>query len=551
MASIRILAFGGLLPELNSHLKPNASAQVAHNCVLSDGSLRPQAKWVQLQEYDSGFLANIRGIAYDKNSDMAVMYASFDPVTLQGQPFASNVTVGASPNSIVNRYKTGVGLSASTVAVHTAGVTAAVTYTRSFDSNKPVNRLYACSRVRRINGYTEEGPLVLIPNQDPAAVLYEGDLVRVAITMAALDDGANFVRIYRSITGLDLGTNITNELDTEWHLVNEYPLVAGNENVYVDGASATVLPLDVNYSRTFHMHTCVARYFGLTESGWFVAASVSGEINVSERYKHHAYPVENYFKVSEQINDMTIHMDSVYIGTNGFPYMLALSAGEKPLQGEAVPYNEWLPCLANTMTATYSGSMYASKQGVVALGREGVQVVTTGIANPGDILFKKKLANGEASASIDTTSFGTYFTGRYYAFCNGPPVDDGFYFTTTLYPTEVKERIQTGAFYHAGSSTQTFLDFMASSANFESGSLRPILQTYTMQMEAYSTAAAWDSGAMPTILLTYSNWLLAPDNLITTGLLVGGDLLDLLVTYSNWPAENIKTTGALISGTLA
>lgn len=558
MASIRILAFGGLLPELNSHLKPQSAAQTAHNCLLTDGSLRPQAKWVQLGQYDSGFVAGIRGIAYDSNSDTAVMYASFDPVTLTGQPFASEVTVGASPNSIVNKYKTGAGLAASTHAVYGGGVSATVNYTRSFDSNKPVNRLYALTRVRRFNGYAEEGALIPVPNQDPTAVLYEGDLVTVEVNASALDDGANFIRIYRSITGLDTGLSVANEFDTDWYLVTEFPLLAGNLVSYVDGASATALPLDVNYSNTFHPHACVARYFGLTESGWFVVASVSGEINVSERFKHHAYPVENYFKVPAQINDIAIHMDSVYIGTNNFPYMLALSSGEKALQGDAVPYKEYLPCLPNTLTETYSGAMYASNDGVVAIGREGVQVVTKDIANPGDLLFSKEVVNGTASASIDKTSFGTYFAGKYIAFCEGPPVDDGFYLTTTIYPTEYSEGIDTAMAFYAGGSTNTILDLTITSAEFVSGVLRPLLQTYTIQPEAIESAMAWESGTLVTALKTYVNWENAGDgtgvgfneNLKTTGALIAGNLDDLLITNTMLP-ENLKTTGALIAGTLA
>lgn len=557
MASIRILAFGGLLPELNSHLKPASAAQIAHNCILSDGTLRPQAKWVQLGQYDSGFLASVRGIAYDENSDTAVMYASFDPVTLPGPPFASETTVGASPNSVVSRYKSGVGLSASTAAVYGGGVSATVSYQRSYDSDKPVNRIYAVTRVRRsTSGYDEEGALILAPNQDPAAVLYEGDLVTVSVNASALDDGANYIRIYRTITGLDTGHSVGNELDTEWFLVAEFPLLAGNLVNYVDGASATALPLDLNYSRTFHPHACVARYFGLTESGWFVVASLSGEINVSERYKHHAYPVENYFKLPAQINDMAIHMDSVYFGTNSYPYMLALSVGEKPLQGEAVPYKEFIPCLPNTLAETASGAMYASGEGLVALGREGIRVVTKDIANPGDVLFTKELDTGDAEARIDTTSFGTYYTGKYIAFCNGPPIDDGFYLTTTPYPVDYTEAIVSSSDFRSARQSEDVLDQMTSSSTFVAGQLRPVLQSYIMQPEYLISDSTFVSGTLTVTLQSYTGWFTGDgtgsgfnENVKITGSLIGGDLVDLLITNTMLP-DNMKVSGALIAGTL-
>jgi hypothetical protein len=555
MASIRIEQFAGILPELNSRLKPKANAQIAHNCILADGSLRPQAKWVQQQQYYSAFSPSVRGIAYDKFSDTAVMYLSFDPVTLPGSPFGADTTVGASPASLVQKYKTGVGFSPSTVAVYSDGVAGSVTYERSFDSIKPVNRMYATSRVRKTVERVEEGGLIPVNNQDPSAVLYEGDLVTVTLNAAALDDGATHIRLYRTISGLDTGQTVGNDFDTEWYLVDELPLIPGNVVTYVDGNSATALPLDWNFSQRFHPPQLVARYFGLSESGWFVAGSLGGDIQISERYMHHAWPTENAMLIPEEISDMAVHLDNVYVGTTARPYIVSLSAGEKALQNAATPYGEHMPCLPNSMAASASGAVYASGAGLVALGREGMEMLSQDVVNAGDVLYSKNVTNGVAIAKIANTSSGTYFQGKYYGFCEGPPIDDGVYYTTTLYPLEFKDNLGSAAGPRIGKVT-TNTDMLVSEAEFAGGTLRSPLISYTMDPNADGqpipnglhiiSEADFVGGALNTILITTT---VPQEGIDSTGALLGGDLNTILITTDMAP-EGINSTGALLSGTL-
>jgi hypothetical protein len=487
------------------------------------------------------------------------MYSSFDPVTLEGEPFASNITVGASPGSIINYYRTGAGVEPKTVAVYGDGVAGTVAYQRSYDSVKPVNRIYAVTRVRRIGDRTEEGPLIPIPGQNPTDVLYEGDLVTVELNAAALDDGANYLRLYRTISGLDTGETITNELDTEWHLVSELPLLAGNIMTYIDGNAATALPLDVVFSERNHPPELVARYYGLAEGGWFVAASVSGDIGISERYMHHAYPVENYLRLQgEQINDIAVFMDNVFIGTSQRPYIVAISAADKPMQAAAVPYPEIAPCLPNTMTPAPGGAIYATGQGLVALSREGMQVITRDVANAGDILYTKKLSTGSnAVAKLSNTSFGTYFQGKYYGFCEAPPIDDGFYLTTTLYPLEFFDGMQSESEFRDSVSASIIPEEITSQADFIDGELRAILITYPMPPEEdgsglpdpgmhIKTEAEFEGGDVDTILITTE---MPPDGLDISGELIGGTLVSILIT-TEMPSDGLDITGSLIAGTL-
>lgn len=557
MASIRITRFAGLLPEVNSRLKPEANAQIAHNCLLTDGSLRPQAQWIQQSQYDSGFEPTARGIAYDRNGDAAVMYRSFDPITLVGQPFADLTTVGAGPSSLVQKYLTGAGQQPTTSAVYGGGVSGVVLWERQFDSVKPVNRLYAVSRVRRINGYTEEGTLIPLAAQNPTAIMYEGDLVTVTMNASALDDGANFIRLYRSITGLDTGQAVANQLDTNWHLVAELPLLAGNEQVYIDGNSATAAPLDVYYAGQFHPMAILARHFGLTESGWFVTASSGGDIAVSERYKHHAWPVENYYRVPMTLVDIAVHLDNVYIGTTSTPYVLSLAAGEKALQGAAVPFPEFTPCLPNTMAAAAGGAIFASGQGIIALSREGQRVLSSEIANAGDVLYTKEATGGTVTARIDNTSFGAYYQGKYFAFCEAPPIDDGYYLTSTLYPVQITERMAVDSIFADARSLENTIDHMGLDAVFSEGVLRAVLQDYVMPPTEdgsgipndglnIASDCSFNEGVIASILITTAPQV---ESMQAFSELTQGNLVDILVT-TQAPPDSMQAFSELIQGNL-
>ncbi len=424
MPSIRITQFAGLVPEITGRNMPATSAQVAHNCLLSDGSLRPQAQWVQLEAYAAGDNV-IRSIAYDRATGKAIMYASYDAITMEGAPFASSVSVGALLTPPVVVHATGSSLVYVGAGIEATGVTGSVGYVRAYLSNKPVNRVYAVSRVRKKLYRTEEGPLAALIG-DVDAVVYEGDTATLNISVSAVGDNATHIRLYRSISGLDTGQEISNTLDTGWFLVDEIAIPTGGTITYIDGGSVTTDPTDNYYAGQFHPAVLLAKYFGLTESGWFTAVASTGEIAISERFMHHAWPVENTFKLHETVNDAVVHMDNLYIGTNRRPYIAALQMGEKAIQGNPVPFPEAYRCLPNSMTPAPSGAIYASPMGLIGLGREGQKVLTASIANAGDELYSRTVDDVETIASISLTNFGTYHNGWYYGFCGGTPSDTFF-----------------------------------------------------------------------------------------------------------------------------
>lgn len=439
MASIRITQFGGLVPDLASRIKPETHASIAHNCLLEDGSLRPQAKWVRQGFYNAGVTPTIRSIVFDPSTDRAAMYTTYDTVLCTGEPMPKNLAYGADLSPSVSKHIANQGLTKTTAAVYNFGIVADVTYIPGNLSTKPLNRVYAFSRVRFVNGRREEGGLAALAGL-PTDIVYEGDNAQLDITFSALDDGATHVRIYRSLTGLDTGDNVQNELDTEWHLVAEIPLNGAEEIVYIDGGAITTDPLDVNFSQQFHPPTIAAEFFGLTESGWFVCASRSGEVQISERYMPHAWPSENTLNIQQTVTDMAIHGDNVYLGTKGFPFIIPIAQGEKGVQAAAIDYKESYPCEEGSMTTSSSGVIYASTSGLIALSRDGLQVITGEISNPGDKLFTRKISAIDSPteeqqkivATFGDTNHGAYFKGKYYGFC-GPVRADMFYLTTEIY----------------------------------------------------------------------------------------------------------------------
>lgn len=565
MASVRIQAFGGLLPELAPALKPSTNAQIAHNCLLSDGTLRPQAKWREVKAQIELQSPLIQSIAYDPVSREVFFYSGYDAVQLRGQPFAERTVVAAgsaesTPQlaSRLVRYTTGDTYGEVEAGVYAGAGGATFAWGRDNDSIKPVNRMYGLTRVAKYGNRIEESSLVLLPGQDPSAVRYEGDTVTIVITPYMAPDEATHMRLYRSVSGLDTGQTPANQLDTEWHLVSEFQLTL---TTYIDGASATALPFDYMYSAGFHPIQLPVRYVGMTEGGWFVAASMTGEVAVSERFMHHAWPIENYIGNFEAIRDMVTHGDNVYFGTEGRPYILSLAMGENGLQSDLRPFGENLPCLPGSMARSASGAIYASGEGIVALGRDGQQVLTRELVNAGAVLYDKEITGGRATAKISNTSYGAYFAGRYYGFCEGPPQDDAMYLTSTLYPLEVRDSMTSMFAARSGRIFSTIYETMTSAFGILSVELRNQLSRYTWppDFDGGNPAAPTPAGKHMQSTFKVVSALLRdilrlyvarPEAVSSTAILSGGMMKDALIVQ-NQRGDAVGTNATLTGGSMS
>lgn len=467
MPGIHIKQFAGLMPEIAARNMPQTCAQIAHNCLLRDGALRPMPRWKKFKQLTT---ANANTHVYENNltGEIANAYEFGEGVWLTGSPFADKMIVGVMATPVpVTGYQSNVfqtlGIGGNTGAVaYPAGIptptfvgvnrsvdSSSVNYIAELASQKPVNRVMGITFCRVIGGMLQEGPLAVIPGQAPFGIMFEGDTLSLslALNMSIMGEyKITHVRLYRTISGLDSGEKVGNELDTDWHLVDTLPVM---ETInYFDGGAATTDPMDLYLAGSFYSPPYNVSHFGLTEGGWFYGVTDDGKVCVSERYLHHAWPVENKVDIREEVTDAVTHYDNIYIGTRGQPFIVSLAPGEPPqgLQIGPTRYPVRLPCLSGTMVAATSGALYTAPQGVVALSRSGQKVISAGLSNSDDLLYKKHIPAVEeppVAAYNEEVRFSRAIMAAYH---------EGMYFgITESYQTEFDAKISKHAFaYHTG-----------------------------------------------------------------------------------------------------
>lgn len=575
MPGIHITAFAGIAPEVDSRLSDKTTAQIAHNCLLWDGTLRPMPQWnlFRVANIDSNY-----AYIYE-DSKTNILYEAFEfteAVYLNGPPFAHDVIVGIdittlpapgynsnlrrteSPNVVQDSLPLGLPtplftptvvngiLSYATMNAHS------ISYTPQYHSKKPINRLIGVTFCRQTLSGFEESPLAVIPGQNPKGIMFEGDIINVYIGLdpdAVAAYGITHVRLYRTISGLDSGEQVGNELDTDWHLIQTIQAVS--EIYYNDGGASTTDPLDLFLASRFYPPYIEARYFGLCEAGWFYAVSAKGQIQLSERYLHHAWPTENKLTIPETVTGAVQHFDNLYIGTNTRPYVVATAPGEgqQGIQASATAFNERLPCLPNTMVVAPSGALYAAARGIVSLSREGARVLSAGIANAGDVLYTNKIDDDITDeVRIDLTTAAAYWEGSYWGFVGGHrDIPQNVYYTSHIYPIEVLEEMASSASMLRVGQVNVIIEDMSSQASFLSASLGTALETITMPVEEINSTAE----LVNVILVTGLSVIVIPMEAIVSNpsFQSAGLVLGLVRTYMAY--ESINSTPAFLSATLA
>lgn len=470
MPSLRITKFGGINTEIAPRLAPEYTAQVAHNCLLWDGSLRPLAQWSKV--LGVAYLA-ANSIALSEDNSIVITTPLRDAELLKGAMYPPNTIVGLTyqPYGVLdaninyaNKFTAKEGMP---VGVQRPVVTGTLNYSRQYKSDKPVNRLYAVSAIRVNGNGVEESPLTLVPEQSAQSIIYEGDIAFLNLIVSSPSVPYNGLRLYRTISGMDTAQTPQNEFDTNWHLIADYRL--GTSFAYADGGAATNDPLDLYLAERFYPPPVkFFDFFGVLDGGWMAAVASDGTIAISERYLYHAWPTENTFQIiGETLTDAVVQYDNIFIGTRNKPYVAAVSVGEKlGVQCNITDYPEKYECLPGTMDGTPSGAMYTSPSGIVSLTREGMQLVSAGLSN-GVLPLYKTAARTEIQNTEDLpqeilgsypmrfehTAYGGYFHGAYLGFCRIPTEEKGLITvgeeqvpgTETLY-------INKGFLFYAGST---------------------------------------------------------------------------------------------------
>jgi len=405
MASIKIMRFGGLLPQVNPKALPNDRAQIAHNCLLWDGFLRPMPQWQIDQTVGSTpqslfkYPAAINGYKYDLFLRQALQNLS--------EPFDNNLPIGIgtaiNSTGVLTTYISSGGPRCFVGVPQPSALGLTQVITNNNFSVYPISRTYA---ITYVSGKQEGAPTIL-PQIGTNGTLFEGDSVQITFTLDPLtinQYNITGVRLYRTIPGFDTSEQLGNPLETGFHLAgsfNFFPTSPPPTAIFVDGVDGSQLQGDLLISDEWMpppppslSNPNDSLFFGQTESGWGVHAHYNGAIgfppnavDFSERYMYHAWPPQNRVLLPDLISGIATYYDDVFVGTKSVPYYLHVGVGEaEALNISVKPFKDEYACVSGTMVGTNFGAIYASKDGLIALSAESENVTSKRIASPGDPL---------------------------------------------------------------------------------------------------------------------------------------------------------------------
>lgn len=393
MSSIVIKKFGGMRPSVDPRQLEEHEAQVAHNCLLTDGSLRPMPLWQQIG-------GDIQSITAGRSNTPYTTVGGYCGIAFNGPPFG-----------VTTIYLDQAGV---LWPLATCSATGSVSVTGAGLSKKPVNRVYGVTAVQVIGGAAFESAMSMV-STDVQAMMFEGDIADMTVS----GTNATFLNIYRSTSDVTTGAAANGAITANWQLLAQLPGAGGQ---FIDGGSAVANPFDTYLYRGPLAPPFLARYMGLLESGYVWLLSPDGQIALSDRFGWAIWPAENIYNLTSQPGSSAIQVnsavsvgDALYIGTKlGVYYAQAKVTDSGSVVLSIVPIAGSYPPLPNTMAATPSGAIYTSAQGVVAVQENRV------------IMLTKDMARGSAGTLPDGTEvlFNTignaiYHNGRYYAIADG------------------------------------------------------------------------------------------------------------------------------------
>lgn len=421
MPSIRVTAFSGLAPETHTKLTNKITAQVAHNCLLWDGRLRPMPEFSVYRSLSS----TVYGLTTDQAFGSVLYSYDMMDITHNRTPPVTQGLVGIGTSSFSNGRNLSLlmdgDVSKRPLSVDAPAIMGAVTNTTFRMYRSECRRMvsYAITGVRE-NG--DESRPIIIFSLDETDNYYEGDAVTMTVTFDTswiTDNRISRINIYKTISNISSGEQATNPLDTSWHLVNDYGadfiLASAGQMMLTDDGMTYRYGLDLLPSKEFYTEfDATARYVAPLDGGWLGVAGFNN-VQFSERYLWHAYPVRNLVTVPSIITGFATKYNTAFVGTVMAPYAITVA----PLEGgniklDVSPYPEAHRCISNTMVSTGNGAMYASPEGIVALSPNSMVLATKDLLNPGDVLYR------DCGAGFDLTitdiAGAEWVFGRYFGY---------------------------------------------------------------------------------------------------------------------------------------
>lgn len=396
MPSIRITRFAGLLPQDNPKALANDHAQVAHDCLLWDGWLRPMPAWVLVQTVVTGvksifYLVDPTGPQYTFDDSLASAYRNLR------EPYSVPYTIGVINGGLQVRLPL-VGLKLLGVPIPTVTAFTQVVTPSNLNAY-PIARTYA---ITFLVG-NSEGPPFVLPQLGANGTVFEDDIFTLNLTLDGAQIaayGVSGLRLYRTVPGFDTSEQVGNPVETGFHLVMEMAATPGAVFTYVDNANSSKIPGDLLISDQWmppsNLVSMASDFSSLvqTEGGWAVAvqsstvlAGVPSTIQISERYMHAAWPPQNTYQLPEVVEGMVAFYDNVFVGTRSRPYHIHVAASEgDALDVNVRPFPDEYACVRNTLVATNSGAMYVSADGLIELTSDGDSVASKRVTNAGSVL---------------------------------------------------------------------------------------------------------------------------------------------------------------------
>ena len=394
MSSIAIKRFAGMRPLEDARLLDNSEAQIAHNCLLTDGSLRPMPQWAQMGAQTPAITVGRANTPYTPVPGICGIVFNGPPFGLQTIYLDGSGNVNPDANS---------------------SASGSISIAPGYLSQKAVNRVYGVTSVRVLGGVAYESALTILYGSNPDGLMYEGDIATMSVTCTG-----DYARVYRSTSDVTTGAGTNGAVTANWQLVVDQ-LPTGE--TFIDGGSAVSNPFDTYLYRGPLTPPFGAMAMGLLESGFVWLISTDGQIALSDRFTWGIWPVENRYSLANAPAQTGLRVtgavsvgDRLYVGTQ-----LGAYAGEAHVTDAGAVVLQMLPipgsyaCLPNTMVATPDGALYTCVQGVVALSGNQAQMLSRDIARG----VAGTLPAGAGDVNFSQVDQAFYHNGRYYAFGGG------------------------------------------------------------------------------------------------------------------------------------
>lgn len=126
------------------------------------------------------------------------------------------------------------------------------------------------------------------------------------------------------------------------------------------------------------------------------------------------------------------------------------------------------------------------------------------------------------------------------------------HYSSTIYPAEnIEDMVSAGSFFSAQLSEGVKFgpDYFTASSIASGGNLVNVLVSYNNWPSDYFTCSSIAAGGtLRDILLLYNEWPV--EYLTSEASALSGTLIDVLLSYQNWPEEYLTSEASMVSGTM-